>query len=180
MRLDSSRSYSDTLIRDVAAVYTPGTILNKYQFMPWTQFRNNQSTELAATFPFVVHNMSSIAFNANNKYSASEYFSPFSQNIMFSNGVGNSFNFSSGSFLTQNNSTGNDTASISGDSALLLIKCLITSDSTDKNLRNDTAYRVQPFIISMRTMMVAPKKLMHCMVAVRNLLINFMLMFPIL
>ncbi|GDX52576.1 hypothetical protein LBMAG27_16230 [Bacteroidota bacterium] len=145
VRLDSSRSYSDTLIRDVAAVYTPGTILNKYQFMPWTQFRNNQSTELAATFPFVVHNMSSIAFNANNKYSASEYFSPFSQNIMFSNGVGNSFNFSSGSFLTQNNSTGNDTASISGDSALLLIKCLITSDSTDKNLRNDTAYRVQPF-----------------------------------
>ncbi|TSA50169.1 MAG: T9SS C-terminal target domain-containing protein [Sphingobacteriales bacterium] len=145
VRLDSSRSYSDTLIRDVAAVYTPGTILNKYQFMPWTQFRNNQSTELAATFPFVVHNMSSIAFNANNKYSASEYFSPYSQNIMFSNGVGNSFNFSSGSFLTQNNLTGNDTASISGDSALLLIKCLIKSDSTDKNLRNDTAYRVQPF-----------------------------------
>lgn len=145
IRLDSSRNYTDTLIRDVAAVYTPGTILSKYQFMPWTQFRNNQSSELAPTFPFVIHNMSTIAFNANNKYSASEYFSPFSQSIMFSNGVGNSFNFSSGSFLTQNNSTGNDTATISGDSALLLIKCLITSDSTDKNHRNDTAYRVQPF-----------------------------------
>lgn len=146
VRLDTSRNYTDTLLQDVAAVYTPGTILKNYEFMPWTQFKNNQSGELAATFPFVAHNNSSTSVNANFKYSAIETFSPFVLDTMFSNlPTGNSFNFFSQTFQTLNNSTGFDTATISGDSASLLIKCKIISDVFDMNTKNDTANRIQPF-----------------------------------
>ena len=146
VRLNANRSYTDTLLQDVAAVYTPGTILKNYEFMPWTQFKNYQSNELAATFPFVVHNLSSTSFNANNKYSAIETFSPFVHDTMFTNlPTGNSFNFSPQTFQTNNNSIAFDTATFQNDSALILINCKISSDVADINYKNDSVYRVQPF-----------------------------------
>ncbi len=146
IRLDKNRNFADVILQDVAAVYTPGTILKNYQFMPWTQFKNNQTTELAATFSFVIHNISSNSINANFKYSAIETFSPYILDTMFSNlPTGNSFNFFSQTFQTLNNSTGYDTATINGDSASLLIKCKIISDVFDINTRNDTSNRIQPF-----------------------------------
>ena len=72
VRLNSNRNYTDTLLQDVAAVYTPGTILKNYEFMPWTQFKNNQSDELTANFPFIIRNNNDVTMNTSNQYSGFE------------------------------------------------------------------------------------------------------------
>ncbi len=140
VRLDASRNYTDTLLQDVAAVYTPGTILKNYEFMPWTQFRNNQSDELGVSFPFVIRNNNDVTINTAIQYFSDEVFS--GSNVFTSSLT--AINFTSSSVITQSNPTFPIGVSPPGDSALLLINCKATS--TPDDLRsNDSAYRVQPF-----------------------------------
>ncbi|MEI7802949.1 MAG: T9SS type A sorting domain-containing protein [Bacteroidota bacterium] len=140
VRLNSGRNYTDTLLQDVTAVYTPGTILKNYEFMPWTQFKNNQSDELVANFPFVIRNNNDLTINTANQYSADEQFTATN---VFTSGV-NAINFSPSSVLTQPEATFTITVTPPGDSALLIIDCKATA-TPDINRRNDSAYRVQPF-----------------------------------
>ena len=72
VRLYAGRSIADTLIQDVAAIYTPGTILKNYEFMPWTQFRNNQPEETLSTFPFTILNNNNVTMNTAIQYFADE------------------------------------------------------------------------------------------------------------
>ncbi len=137
VRLNSGRSYTDTLLQDVAAVYTPGTILKNYEYMPWTQFKNNQSAELKTTFPFVIRNNNNTTINTSNQYFADEQFSATSIFVSATNSI----NFSATSVLTQDEPT---FAIPLFDSALLIIKCKATA-TPDINRSNDSAYRVQPF-----------------------------------
>ena len=140
VRLYAGRSIADTLIQDVAAIYTPGTILKNYEFMPWTQFRNNQPEETLSTFPFTILNNNNVTMNTAIQYFADEIYS--SSNV-FSSST-SALNFNAGTSVVQANSTFPVGAVPPGDSALLIIKCKATATPDDLR-QNDSAYRVQPF-----------------------------------
>jgi hypothetical protein len=48
VRMNKGRFLADTTLNDLAITYRPSSILKNYQQMPWSQFKNFQSTELAS------------------------------------------------------------------------------------------------------------------------------------
>jgi len=65
VRLDKWRNQSDTAIDDVAFVYNPGSLLQKYTAMPWNQFQNS---ELRDTFTNYLTNLWINTKNSSYKY----------------------------------------------------------------------------------------------------------------
>ncbi|MFI5173140.1 MAG: hypothetical protein ACHQFW_12165, partial [Chitinophagales bacterium] len=59
--LDEDRTFNDTLFRDVAITYQPEKFLKKYRQMPWNQFKDHQTEELAVEHGvFMTNNFNTI------------------------------------------------------------------------------------------------------------------------
>ncbi len=140
VRLFAGRNSTDTLLQDVTAVYTPGTLLKNYEFMPWTQFRNNQADEIATTFPFVIRNNNNVTTNTAILYFADEL---YSGSTVFSSPI-SAINFNANTSVTQSNATFSIGALPPGDSALLIVNCKATATPDDIR-NNDSTFRIQPF-----------------------------------
>ena len=63
--LDDNRSRDDTLFRDVSFAEPPSSMLRNYRQMPWRQFRDFQSSELAPDMQARVRNIFNIGNNTN-------------------------------------------------------------------------------------------------------------------
>jgi len=66
IRLDRGRSLADTFIDDIAIAKNPGSILQKYEAMPWKQF---STTELKSKWEICLANLSKSTKNAMYRYS---------------------------------------------------------------------------------------------------------------
>ncbi len=61
--LDKNRTATITIIDDVAFVYEPNTLLNKYREMPWTQYKANPAGEFNNSLQVTLRNNNSIPKN---------------------------------------------------------------------------------------------------------------------
>ncbi|MFZ1633375.1 MAG: T9SS type A sorting domain-containing protein [Chitinophagales bacterium] len=142
--LDDERTYNDTLFRDVAIVYTPERYLKNYRQMPWNQFKNHQSAELAFDHGVFMYNNFNAIINTSHQYSAVEKYSgdvvvapttPVSVNLNPASLAYNSYP----SFEIPGGTTGFD-----NDSLTIRFNYNITP-SGDINSRNDTIVHDQAF-----------------------------------
>ncbi len=143
VRLDSSRAYNDTILSDIAAVYTPSTILKHYESMPWNQFKNFQSTDLRNSFEFEVRNNLDQPQTVLSSDTASELISslgvfPYATSTYPFTAFSNQIWFDTTDIINAN---------LLDDSAIVLINCKATTQSsfTDINRLNDSAFRIQRF-----------------------------------
>ena len=142
--LDDERTYNDTLFRDVAIVYTPERYLKNYRQMPWNQFKNHQSTELAFDHGVFMYNNFNAIINTSHQFSAVEKYSgdvvvaptaPVSVNLNPASLAYNSYP----SFEIPEATSGFD-----NDSLTIRFNYNITP-SGDINSRNDTIVHDQAF-----------------------------------
>jgi hypothetical protein len=68
IRLNHDMSIGDTAIDDVAIVDNPGSMLKKYTFMPWNQFKDNKSAELKSHFELKLTNLDDTLQNTSYYY----------------------------------------------------------------------------------------------------------------
>ncbi len=73
--LDDDRTSDDTLVRDVAIIYQPERYLKHYRQMPWNQFKDHQSDELASEHAVIMKNNFNTIVNTSYQYSAKEKYS---------------------------------------------------------------------------------------------------------
>lgn len=137
IKLDRNRNFADTILDDIAFQFAPSSTLKNYHTMPWNQFVNNQKTETADTFAFVLKN--NFTAIRNTAYQAKAYLnggSPFFTSNQFS------FNFAPMVYEQQTI----DSFPVPGnnaDSNLLQIHYYVNSQ--DNNPQNDSAWLNQPF-----------------------------------
>ncbi|MDR1792780.1 MAG: T9SS type A sorting domain-containing protein [Bacteroidales bacterium] len=68
IRLSNNRTCNDTAINDLAIVDNPGSILEKYTFMPWQHFVNNSSSEIKSGFELKLTNLFNQTKNSMYQY----------------------------------------------------------------------------------------------------------------
>jgi hypothetical protein len=66
VHLRALSGYQDTLFKDFAFVYPPGSLLKTYTSVPWDHFKNNSSNKMNDAFEVVVHNGSPLSENNQN------------------------------------------------------------------------------------------------------------------
>ncbi len=65
VKLNITRSQSDTLLKDVAFACSAPTTLKNYQEMPWNQFKGNQAAELKDSLTILLANLDNITKNTS-------------------------------------------------------------------------------------------------------------------
>ncbi len=66
VHLRTMSGYQDTLFKDFAFVYPPGSLLKTYTSVPWDHFKNNSTGKMNDAFQVVVHNGSNLSENNQN------------------------------------------------------------------------------------------------------------------
>lgn len=142
--LNDNRGFNDTLFRDVAIIYEPLSYLKNYRQMPWTQFRDHQADEIAASHGVYMTNNYNTIINTSYQYEAHEKYAgdvivppttPISINFdPFSNTVDNFDTF-----------TIPPTVSHYDDDSMVLDFTYILNPSSDIYRRNDTLHYELPF-----------------------------------
>lgn len=140
VRLDKNRFLADTALNDLAMTHLPSSILKNYQQMPWSQFKDFQSTELSTNFKAKMRNNFNVAKNVAHDFSAVENYS----STTFPGPGVTAFNINPLSNDSVTYTTFTVTANALMDSASLSLKCYVSTTS-DINVQNDTATRVQNF-----------------------------------
>jgi hypothetical protein len=136
VKLDQHRNFADTILDDIAFQYSPSSILKNYYAMPWNQFVNNQKTETADTFAFVLKNNYTTIRNTTYQAKAFLNGTSFNESNQFS------FNFDPMVYEQQTI----DSFPVPGnnaDSNLLQIHYYVNSQ--DNNAQNDSAWLNLPF-----------------------------------
>lgn len=70
VKLDITRSYQDTILKDVAFVNSAPSVLKSYQSMPWNQIKGFQSSELKDSITMQLTNLDVITKNTSYVYVA--------------------------------------------------------------------------------------------------------------
>lgn len=139
VKLNSGRSFNDTLITDVAIQQYPESILKNYQAMPWDQFANYQSTERADEHSVLVKNNFNVVKNTSYYYEA---FEKVSGTPIYTSPVqGTNINPDATATITF---APFDIPDFSGDSVIIATKYVIGATG-DNNTKNDTVERDQLF-----------------------------------
>ena len=149
VRLNSSRTYSDTAINDVAFVNNPGSILKKYTAMPWEQFKDNQAAELRTDFTNYLTNLSNDIKNSLYWYQILDendnqicFYNGGNQNInpIYLSGYQTAAVHANPQLATINFPT------VSSDSLTVFVQHIFKeAGSGDANQKNDTAKYTQKF-----------------------------------
>jgi len=140
VRMDKNRFLADTTLNDLAITYPPSTILKNYQQMPWSQFKDFQPLELGTGFTVKMKNNFNVTKNVAHDFSATEKYS----SVIFPGPGVTAFNINPLSNDSVMYPAFTVTAHPLIDSASLYIKCYVNTTS-DINVQNDTATRVQSF-----------------------------------
>ena len=149
VRLDRTRTFADTAIDDIAFVYNPGSILEKYTAMPWNQFKGNESAELRTDFTNYLTNLSNNTKNSTYKY----FILDENKNVIcdYDGETQNIEPFHSHGYQWETPHANPALVSIpfpatSSDSVTIYIQHIFReTGSGDKNSKNDTALFVQNF-----------------------------------
>ena len=150
VKMDARRSYTDTIVHDVAFQYNSQSILKNYTQMPWVQFYNDQSKELRDSFDFYIINnfpppdieninVNNSAYNLNTGSIIYNTVTPPSYNINPNSSLNISFpTFSIPTNISYLNDVGDSVAAIT-------VKTNIKALIPDVNHLNDTIYHDQYF-----------------------------------
>ncbi len=140
VRLDKNRFLADTTLNDLTITNIPSSVLKNYQQMPWSQFKDFQSTELGANFTVRMKNNFNVAKNVAHDFKAVENFT----STNFPGPGVTAFNINPLSYDSVSYPTFTVTAVPPVDSASLSLKCYVSTTS-DINVHNDTVTRIQNF-----------------------------------
>jgi hypothetical protein len=145
VRLDRGRGINDTFIDDIAITANPGSLLKKYEAMPWSQF---QPSELKSSFTLQLANLSNSTKNAMYRYTVTN---PEGQVVgQYDGGSYNIGYFRRSGFQTYAPHARPTLGSIQLASNADTVDFRIThihqeAGSGDRNLHNDTAVFIQAF-----------------------------------
>ena len=142
--LNDSRTFDDTLFRDVAIIYEPEPYLKNYRQMPWAQFKDHQGEELNDQHGVFMTNNYNTIVNTSYQYEAFEKYTgdpivPLTSPI--------SINFDPFSTQLTSYSTFNipsDIENYDNDSMIFSLKYIL-NPAGDINHRNDTLLFDQKF-----------------------------------
>lgn len=141
--LNKNRTFSDTVLIDVAFVNQPPSFLKNYQAIPYNHFKHDSASAMIPEIPFYIHNNRQEIANTNYLYQIKN-----DTGIIFEYFVG-TYNIDSADYFDTlapvNNSPANFTFPIySSDSALFeIIHCL--TSNPDNRKENDTIRFQQRF-----------------------------------
>jgi hypothetical protein len=139
VKLNSGRSFNDTLITDVAIQRYPESILKNYQAMPWDQFNNYQNIERAAEHFLSIKNNFNVVKNTSYYY---ESFEKLTGTPLFTSPVqGANIDAGDTAYIPF---TTFDIQDFTGDSVIITTRYIIGATG-DNNTKNDTIERDQLF-----------------------------------
>ena len=149
VRLNSNRSFADTIIDDIAFVNNPGSLLEKYTAMPWNQFHGNETAELRSDFTNYLTNLSDVVKNSHYRYDILDE----NKNVIcsYDGGTQNIDPFYSKGYQTEKVHANPDLIAIpfpatSSDSVTIFVQHIFKqTGGDDRNPKNDTAVYVQKF-----------------------------------
>ena len=145
IRLDRGRSLNDTFIDDIAIAEQPGSILQRYTSMPWSQF---QPSELKSSLALQLANLSNSTKNAMYRYSVTN---PEGQTVgQYDGGSYNIGYFRRSGYQSyaphaRPSLSGLQLASNADTVDFRITHIHQEAGSGDRNLHNDTAIYIQRF-----------------------------------